>query len=168
MDAPWIPPYFGSYEELVNALLGNPFLGSGAGPGHPLRAEAFSVDPERVGRPQPFPWLGAKPEPFPWLGAAGYLVSVLGLREAAANAGEAGAEIVRGADQAIDQFIDGYCGTTWHVPWPVPGPGPWVFGLASQLSLIGNTLQQGELRSAVLGLAGRIIRHGVAKASPGG
>jgi len=25
MDAPWVPPYFGSYEQLVQELLGNPF-----------------------------------------------------------------------------------------------------------------------------------------------
>jgi hypothetical protein len=24
MDAPWVPPYFGSYEQLVQELLGNP------------------------------------------------------------------------------------------------------------------------------------------------
>ena len=156
MDSPWVPPYFGSYDALVKALLGNPFLGSGAKPGHSPGVEAFSVGPERVGDPQPSPWHSA----------AGYLVSVLSLREAAASAGEAGGEVVRSADQAIDQFIDGYCGTTWHVPWPVPGPGPWVFGLASEVSLIGNTLQQGELRNAVLGLAGRIIRQGVAASKP--
>ncbi|MGI8960530.1 MAG: hypothetical protein ACR2IV_12345, partial [Bryobacteraceae bacterium] len=31
---PWVPPYFGSYEQLINELLQNPFLGSGR-PGHP-------------------------------------------------------------------------------------------------------------------------------------
>jgi len=75
---------------------------------------------------------------------------VLALREAAAGAGDAGAAVVRSADSAIDQFIDDYCGTSWHPPWPVPGPGPWVFGLASQLSLIASTLQEGALRNAVL------------------
>ena len=28
---PWVPPYFGSYDQLVKELLGNPFLGSGGG-----------------------------------------------------------------------------------------------------------------------------------------
>ena len=32
MDAPWVPPYFGSYEQLVQELLGNPFLGGGGTP----------------------------------------------------------------------------------------------------------------------------------------
>ena len=27
MADPWVPPYFGSYDELVKALLANPFLG---------------------------------------------------------------------------------------------------------------------------------------------
>jgi hypothetical protein len=39
---------------------------------------------------------------------------------------------------------------------------------ASQLSLIANTLQQGELHNAVQNLAGRVIRKGVAEAAPGG
>jgi len=45
-------------------------------------------------------------------------------------------------------------------------PGHWVSGLAAQLSLIANTLQQGELHNAVQNLAGRVI--GIAEAAPGG
>src|SRR6516225_2543918 len=41
-----------------------------------------------------------------------------------------------------------------------PPPGHWVSGLASQLSLIANTLQQGELHNSVQNLAGRVIRKG--------
>ena len=112
------------------------------------RVEALSAGPV------PDPWRSGAvdyPEPSPWrAGATGYLVGVLALREAAAGAGDAGAAVVRSADSAIDQFIDDYCGTSWHPPWPVPGPGPWVFGLASQLSLIASTLQEGALRNAVL------------------
>jgi hypothetical protein len=157
MDAPWVPPYFGSWDHLVQELLGNPFLGSGGGPRHLPRVEALTTGPGGADGE------AANPQPQPWrAGAAGYLVSVLGLREAAAIAGERGAEVVRSADRAIDQFIDDYCGTPWHVPWPVPGPGPWVYGLATQLSLIANTLQQGELRAAILQLAGRVISKGVA------
>jgi hypothetical protein len=163
MDAPWVPPYFGSYERLVQELLGNPFLGGGAPP-RP-RVEALSAGPV------PDPWRSGAvdyPWPDPWrAGAAGYLVGVLALREAAAGAGDAGAAVARSADGAIDRFIDDYCGTTWHPPWPVPGPGPWVFGLASQLSLIASTLQEGGLRNAVLGVAGRVVSKGVAAASPG-
>ena len=48
-----------------------------------------------------------------------------------------------------------------------PPPGHWVSGLASQLSLIANTLQQGELHNAVQNLAGRVIRKGAAEAAPG-
>jgi len=164
MDAPWVPPYFGSYEQLVQELLGNPFLGGGGTPPRP-RVEALSAGPV------PDPWRAGPteyPEPSPWRGAPGYLVSVLALREAAAGAGDAGAGTVRSAQRAIDQFIDDYCGTTWHIPWPVPGPGPWVFGLASQLSLIANTLQPGELHNAVQNLAGQVVRKGVGEASGGG
>jgi hypothetical protein len=36
------------------------------------------------------------------------------------------------------------------------------------VSLIANTLQQGELHNAVQNLAGRVIGKGVAEAAPGG
>jgi hypothetical protein len=42
-----------------------------------------------------------------------------------------------------------------------------VFGLASQLSLIASSLQEGGLRNAVLAAAGRVVSKGVAAASPG-
>ena len=48
-----------------------------------------------------------------------------------------------------------------------PRPGHWVSGLASRLSLIANTRQQGELHNAVQNLAGGGIRKGVAEAAPG-
>src|ERR1700751_2501051 len=46
--------------------------------------------------------------------------------------------------------------------WP---EGARVALAASQFSLIANTLQQGELHSAVQNLAGRVIRKGVAEGS---
>ena len=46
-------------------------------------------------------------------------------------------------------------------------PGHWISGLASQLSLTANTLQQAELHNAVQNLAGRVIRKGVAEAARG-
>ena len=112
----------------------------------------FTVDSPRRGGP---------------LGPNGHVALSSALREAAAGAGDAGAGVVRSADGAIDRFIDEYCGTNWHPPWPVPGPGPWVFGLASQLSVIANTLQEGALRNAVLSVAGRVVTKGVAAASGG-
>jgi hypothetical protein len=172
MADPWVPPYFGSYEQLLNELLSNPFLGGGS-TSHPplqaLRAYRYGTELPSAG-PSPVPWRGLEsPHHVPWrLEAAGYLVSVLALREAAAGAGEEGGAVVRSADLAIDRFIDDYCGTVWHIPWPVPGPGPWVFGLASQLSLIANTLQQGELRNAVQNLAAGVIRKGVSEIAPRG
>jgi hypothetical protein len=173
MADPWLPPYFGSYEQLLNELLSNPFLGGGTTSHPPLQAlRAYRQGTELPSAgPWPVPWRleTGSPQPVPWrLGAAGYLVSVLALRDAAAGAGEEGAAVVRSADRAVDRFIDDYCGTVWHVPWPVPGPGPWVFELASQLSLVANTLQPGELRNAVLNLASRVIRTSAPEtASPG-
>ena len=169
IDAPWVPPYFGSYEHLVQELLGNPFL-RGGGTAPCPRVEALWAGPTDY--PVPNPWRKGPvdyPQPSPWrAGAAGYLVSVLALREAAAGASDAGVGSVRSAQRAIDQFADDCCGTTWHIPWPVPGPGPSVFGLASQLSLIANTLQPGELRNAVQNLAGQVVRKGLVEASASG
>jgi hypothetical protein len=43
VSTPVLPPYLGSYEDLVNALLHNPFLGGGRGPG-PRRLKADDVE----------------------------------------------------------------------------------------------------------------------------
>src|SRR5690349_16714002 len=52
MSTPWVPSYFGSWEELVRSLLHNPFLGSGTN--HPLHAY-FQQRPPHVGPPDPGP-----------------------------------------------------------------------------------------------------------------
>lgn len=78
-----IPSYLGGYDQTLNALLGDPLLGSGLSPHHSLLADlcrGATSDPgsrlmERCDRPSP--WL---------LSAAGYLASALSLQEAVASA----------------------------------------------------------------------------------
>ena len=49
---PWVPPYFGTWEQLVNELLHNPFLGSGRG-GYPPCVQTNIL---RMADPDPVPW----------------------------------------------------------------------------------------------------------------
>ena len=153
----WLPPYFGDYEKFVQQLLQNPFLGSG---GHHLGRHAGpQPDPWRTAGPVPDPWRTAwPPDPVPW--ATAYLLTLVSTKEAATQMTnkEAAQQIEATADAGIALFLDEYCGTP--VPghhWPYPGPGPWVWEIASQVTLVANTLEQGNLRGALLHLAGQVL-----------
>ena len=164
MDAPWVPPYFGSYEQLVQELLGNPFLGGGPPP-RP-RVEALSADPV----------------PDPWRVRRGRLPSTVTMADRSGRLSGFGARLARSRSQrgrsgerrscAAPTARSTSSSTTIAEPPGIRrgrcrGPGPWVFGLASQLSLIASSLQEGGLRNAVLAAAGRVVSKGVAAASPG-
>ena len=58
MSTPYVPPYFGSYEEIVNARLHDPFLGSGRS--HRLPQTHIQADELN---PQPLPPRGRCPIP---------------------------------------------------------------------------------------------------------
>jgi hypothetical protein len=112
---------------------------------------------EQIGNPRGpvddvFPQLN--PDPVPW--AVAFLVSAASSKAAAANmANKVPAEqIIAGADQAIASFIDGddIC-----PPWPFPGPPPWLSMIASELTLVANTLQEGVLRTSILQMAGQVL-----------
>jgi len=60
---------------------------------------------------------------------------------------------VRSADSAIDQFIDDYCGTTWHPPWPVPGAG--TLGVWTGLTAQSDRQLIAGRRAAQRGVGGR-------------
>jgi hypothetical protein len=151
---PLLPPYLGSWQDLVNASLHNPFLGGGRG-GHPPLTHLEELRTSPV----------AGPVPDPWLPAASYLLAAISVRDIAARIPnkEVGAQIGGQAERTIEQFLDDYCGTPPRVvPWPWPGPPPWVFQLVSQLALIGNSLQEGSLREGILNVAARALQRSVA------
>lgn len=151
----WVPPYFGSYEHLLKELLHNPFLGSGQGGPH--RASL-------VEGPVPDPWRTAQASPARQ--AVALLVSAATAKEtAAAMSDKAHAkQIVASADATISEVLDDYCGTPPRkVPWPFPGPPPWVWEIASELTMAANTLQEGALRTSLLQISGRVLDKGLSQ-----
>jgi hypothetical protein len=109
---------------------------------------------ETSSEPDPSPWLAANPDPVPW--AVAFLVATVTSREAAANMTnkEAAQQITAAADAAILEYIDGddICPR-----WPYPGPPPWLSVIASELTLVANTLQEGSLRAGILQVAGQVL-----------
>jgi hypothetical protein len=153
MSTPILPPYFGSYEDLVNALLHDPFLGSGRG-GHIHRLQADEV----ALNPQPLP----PGERLSRNAAVQYVVSLVNMREVSATMGrENGAAVRASADAALQAFIDDFCGTPpRRIPWPWPGPPPWVVPLASELVSVANA-ETGALRDSLMQVAGRVAEAGL-------
>jgi hypothetical protein len=155
MSTPWLPPYLGTWRELINSLLHNPFLGSGTGQGAPHPALLPMYDPN------PVPWRNAEPNPSPWSPAVSFLISAISLKEVASKLPEdqLRKDLNGRADHAISTFIDDYCGTPPRgIPWPWPGPPPWVYPIVSELGMAANTFQEGSFRNEVLRVAGQIAQ----------
>lgn len=162
MNDPWVPPYFGSWEELINALLHDPFLGGGGEGPHHRRHFVPSIDSEamRMAGPSPIsPWRMA-PDPQPWRLAASYLVSTISLKEAAARLQDEQLkkELIERADQSISRFIDDYCGTPPHIPWPRTGPPWWVQPTVSELVMVAHSFPEGSFRNEILNVAGTMVQ----------
>jgi hypothetical protein len=114
-------------------------------------------NPGQPGNPQ---WPGddvspqLNPDPVPW--AVAFLVSAASSKAAAATMtnGAAAQQIIVGADRAITAFLDSddICPR-----WPFPGPPPWLSIIASELTLVANTLQEGTLRTEILQIAGQLL-----------
>jgi hypothetical protein len=155
MTTPWVPPYFGSWEQLVQELLHNPFLGSGRGPGHPLLEMARMSQRNEVSD-------GINNAVFQTGRITGFLVSQVSLKELASNLppDQAG-DFTSRIDQAINDEIDDVCGTQAGHHWPYPGPPPWALQIASELNMVANGMREGNLRTDVTKLAGRIVQRAV-------
>lgn len=63
-------------------------------------------------------------------------------------------QIINGANQSIASFLDSddICPR-----WPFPGPPPWLSMIASELTLVANTFQEGSLRTSILEIAGQLL-----------
>jgi hypothetical protein len=145
MGDPWVPPYFGSYQQLLQEELNNPRLGT-YWPGH------FWVVTADAARRHPQPW--------PWVVDA--LASAVAVRALAAGMphGPGRSQLRGSADAAIQQILDDYCGTPPRlVPWPWPGPPPWVFAIALQLTAMANTMEEGAMRNGLLEVAGQVVNN---------
>jgi hypothetical protein len=89
-------------------------------------------------------------------GAADFLASAVNSKVAAANMTNQAAaqQIIAAADESIATFLDSddICPR-----WPFPGPPPWLAVIASELTLVANTLQEGSLRAGILQVAGQVL-----------
>jgi hypothetical protein len=150
-DDPWVPPYFGSYQELVQYVLSHPL---GPGSGRPPRVEAYRKAPD----PGPDPW-------GPPYGPVAALVNAVNVKVLAGTVNApARQQLEVSANQAIEQILDDYCGTPPRVyPWPWPGPPPWVYVIASELNAIANTMEAGRLREGLTEVAGQVLQRGLAQ-----
>jgi hypothetical protein len=96
--------------------------------------------------------------------AVDFLVAALTSKAAAANMTNQAAaqQIIAAADESIATFLDSddIC-----PPWPYPGPPPWLSVIASELTLLANTLQVGALQASILQLAGEVLDRGQALAT---
>ncbi|WP_157131075.1 hypothetical protein [Burkholderia savannae] len=163
MSTPWLPPYLGSWDDLVKALLHNPSLGGGHP--HHLRAHLAA----RASEPPPTPWFAADPEPNPWSPATSFLISAIGLNQVARQMpeGQPRRDLSRSVDVAIADFIDDWCGTRPPGrPWPWPGPNPLTATLVSELGVAAQSFD-GAMREEVLQVAGRIVQKSFAPEAAG-
>jgi len=107
------------------------------------------------------------PSPEPWRVAVPQLVEAAQARAIAEQLhGPLKEQGIASANRAISAILDDWCGTHPRLwPWPWPGPPPWSWEIASELSLIANSLQQGELRTALLDVSRQVVE--TANARPG-
>ncbi len=146
---PSLPAYLGSWDDLIRALLHDPFLGSGNGPPRPHNI-MLGARPAAM-----------EPNPSPWRHVVEGFVAAVSVRDLASQVPDEAVrnEMERSASQSIVQLLDDYCGTPPRL-WPWPGPPPWVFGIASELNAIASTLEAGGLRSGLQEVAGQVVAKG--------
>jgi hypothetical protein len=107
------------------------------------------------------------PDPAPR--AVAFLVSAVTSKAAAVHMtnsanNPAAQQIIAAADSAIAAFIDSddICPR-----WPWPGPPPWLSIIASELTWVANSLQEGGLRSGLLQVAGQVLDRAQALSTAG-
>jgi hypothetical protein len=128
MAHPTLPSYLGTWDELVQALLQNPLLGSGRTPLSHLQSRADRLNPE----------------PSPWFVAPALFIVAAGLKDIVSRLPEgATSQIGTVVTQAVDDWEDWYCGNG-------PRPGPHVMQTAGELLAFAATLEAGSLRTNIV------------------
>ena len=183
-----LPPYLGTWQELLKALLLDPFLGSAGGGYHP-KVAAELVNPGPWGRSDHPPWnkmfFDKRPDPgpdpwgppyvpriidfgpggaWPWTAPVSFLISAVSLKQAAAGLSDEAAKAGFGSsiDEAISKFLDDYC---WPPFRPWPGPPPWIYSLSAGLATAANSFQDGNLKSTLLALSSDVLSRAAPSAS---
>jgi hypothetical protein len=172
MTTPYAHPSFGSWEDVARSFATNPFFSGGAQAQHPLLAY-FQQQQQH----QRFPQIGQhesglldplnllrsvmtsdlNPQPLPPRAITALFLFQIAVRDVTSRLPkDQGTELTGRLDQAISDEIDFVCGTVPHPHPPIPGPSPFAFTVAGELNLIGNIMQEGSLRTAVIQLASQI------------
>lgn len=104
--------------------------------------------------PQPDPPARGRrgPSPEPWRVAIAQLFHAAQAKDLAMQLPEGQQkDSLKSAVAAIDGILEDWCGKPprFPYPWPWPGPPPWVWEIASELSLVANSLQPGTLRGVI-------------------
>jgi len=153
VSTPTLPPYLGSWEELVNALLHNPSLGGGRG-GIPHQVAAEMI---RQGGPE----MGPQPEPWFVSTATSFFTSIITMKQVASQLNGEGRSFERAADRALEEILDEFCGTPPHFP-----PRPWPLLVGIELIAFARALPEGELKNAIIIVGGRVVQRSVGVATP--
>ena len=141
MSHPNLPPYLGSWEELINKLLHNPYLGSGAWP--PPGPHPPQTHLER-----------SEPQPSPWLPAANLIVLAAAVKDIASRLPESQKSLAGAISAAVADWEDGIC--------PPPRPHPHVIAAAVEVLALASTLEKSGLRSSLVREAGTILQKSFA------
>lgn len=137
MSHPSLPPYLGSWDELVQTLLHNPYLGSGREGPTNTEAEIRKNGTQAI----------------TFSPAVSLFVSGIGIKEIASKISDTKLknELNQAADQAIADWQDDYCGTPPH-------PNPRAFVLAAELVAFATSLQEGNLQTEVFRVASQVVQ----------
>jgi hypothetical protein len=167
MADPWVPSYFGSWDELVAYVISAALHPAPHGP-VPL---PFLPHDAMLAHRHPLPKYPGQfmlPVPCPWYPAVHALVSAVTAQQVAQAVQEPlRSQIERSASECIAQALDGYCGTPPRsIPWPFPGPPPWIFAIASELNAIANTVEAPGMREGLLNVAGQVVERSFGQATP--
>src|ERR1051325_3642613 len=167
MTTPYVHPSFGSWEDVARTFATNPFFSGGAQTQHPLLAyfqqqqQRFpQIGQHESGLLEPLNLLRSvmtsdlNPQPLPPRAVTALFLFQIAVRDLTSRLPkDQGTELTGRLDQAISDEIDFVCGTVPHPHPPIPGPSPFAFTVAGELNLIGNMMQEGSLRTAVMQLA---------------
>ncbi len=173
----YLPPYLGSYEDIVNWLLHPRPAGPLRFHTHVVQTEADELNPQPLppgpppeGTRQGIIIVGGGPDPVPWRNpAVRYLSMLVNMQELGKTVEnkQLGQQLARSAEISIQAFLDDFCGTPpRRIPWPWPGPPPWVTPLAAELVSVANT-QSGAFREGLMQVAGRVAALGFSAPSAG-
>jgi hypothetical protein len=148
-ENPPAPACFGSWEDLINALMHNPT------PGDDRAGDLAAIQSETEGR-QPE---HQEPDPVPWRGAVTDLVRLACLKAAASEMAEGPAQtaLLESAERGITTQIKELWRPHRHRHWP--GPPAWVFVIAATLMFAADTVQDGNVQNELHRIASQMVQQ---------